>query len=47
MTSKTSHAIKQRDTPKDVFITPPALALSHIERIGKYVSEEDRWYDPF
>ena len=47
MSNKVPNSIRFREIPKDVFITPPALALCHIERIGKYVSEEDRWYDPF
>ena len=29
--SKVGHAIKNRKTPRDVFVTPPALALHHIK----------------
>ena len=45
MTSKTSHNIKKRDNPNDVFITPLKLAKKHIDKI--VYKEDDVWYDPF
>jgi hypothetical protein len=41
----TSHAIKRRATPKDVFYTPTAVALTHIASITSEL--DDIWYDPF
>ena len=43
--SNTSHKIKQRETPNDVFITPIKLAKYNIDMIE--YKEEDVWYDPF
>ena len=50
MSSSTSHAIKNRTNPKDVFITPRKLAKLHIDMIpadykGIY-SSPDIWLDP-
>lgn len=45
MISSTSTAIKKRETPNDVFITPPKLAKSHIDMIE--YNSTDIWYDPF
>jgi len=43
--SNTSHKIKQRENPNDVFITPLKLAKYNIDMIEyKY---NDIWYDPF
>jgi len=44
-TSKTSHKIKKRDKPKDIFLTPIKLAKSHIDMIE--FKEDEVWYDPF
>ncbi len=44
-TSKTSHSIKQRTKPNDVFITPLDLAKKAIEMIE--YGESDVWLDPF
>jgi hypothetical protein len=45
MKSCTSHTIKKRECPNDVFITPLPLALTHINMIeGR---DGDTWYDPF
>lgn len=44
-TSKTSHTIKKRENPKDVFITPLKLAKSHIDMIE--FKDDEIWYDPF
>ena len=44
-TSKTSHKIKQREHPKDIFLTPLKLAKSHIDMIE--FKEDEIWYDPF
>jgi hypothetical protein len=41
----TSHAIKKRESPNDVFLTPPDLALKAITMVdGK---DGDVWLDPF
>lgn len=45
MKSSTSTAIKKRETPNDVFITPPKLAKFNIDMIP--FSPDDIWYDPF
>lgn len=45
MLSKKSHNIKNRENPKDVFITPKDLAKKHIDLINH--KEDDIWYDPF
>lgn len=45
MKSSTSHAIKKRDKPNDIFITPLPLAKFHIDMIETI--ETDTWYDPF
>lgn len=45
MSSKISHSIKNRKDPKDVFITPPELAINHINMIE--YEDSDIWYDPF
>jgi hypothetical protein len=45
MTStKSSHAIKNRKTANDVFITPLELALKHINMID--AQPGDKWLDP-
>ena len=44
-TSKTSHTIKKRENPKDVFITSLKLAKSHIDMIE--FKDDEIWYDPF
>ena len=46
MSSKISHNIKQRTEPKDIFITPKPLALTHINMIGTEYNNKI-WYDPF
>lgn len=43
MSSKTSHTIKQRKISNDVFITPLALAKSHIDMITPIDGET--WLD--
>jgi len=43
--SITSHNIKQRETPNDVFITPLKLAKYNIDMIE--YNEDEIWYDPF
>ena len=43
--SNTSHNIKQRETPNDVFITPLKLAKYNIDMIE--YNEDEIWYDPF
>jgi len=45
MKSSTSHDIKKRDKPNDIFITPIKLAKKHIDMIQ--YKEDDIWYDPF
>jgi len=45
MNSSISHSIKHRDSPKDVFYTPRAVAITHIRSIEALPGE--RWYDPF
>lgn len=45
MNPQTSHAIKHRATPKDVFYTPEAVAKTHIQSISTVPT--DIWYDPF
>jgi len=46
MSSKISHNIKQRTEPKDIFITPKPLALTHINMISTEYNNKI-WYDPF
>jgi hypothetical protein len=43
--SKTSHAIKKRVSPNDVFITPLGLAEKAISMVD--YKSDDIWYDPF
>ena len=43
--SITSHNIKQREIPNDVFITPLKLAKYNIDMIE--YNEDEIWYDPF
>lgn len=43
--SNTSHKIKQRENPNDVFITPLKLAKYNIDMIE--YKDDDIWYDPF
>ncbi len=43
--SITSHNIKQRETPNDVFITPLKLAKYNIDMIE--YNKDEIWYDPF
>ena len=45
--SEIAHSIKHRDTPKDVFYTPPALVKLHLDMVKPYVSEHNIVYDPF
>jgi len=45
MNSIVSHKIKHRDTAKDVFYTPLAVATTHIKSITTLPG--DKWYDPF
>ena len=45
MTSKTSHAIKNRSVAKDVFYTPVDVAKKHISLIPR--EDDDVWLDPF
>ncbi len=45
MNASTSHKIKKRKQPKDVFITPKILAKKHIDSIDTL--PDDIWYDPF
>lgn len=42
---QSSHKIKKRETPKDVFITPRDLAKEHIEFIP-VKNKEELWLDP-
>lgn len=45
MTSSISHSIKHRESPKDIFYTPPGVVeaqISHIESLPG-----DMWLDPF
>ncbi len=41
------HAIKRRQTARDVFITPLELAKKHIAATVKFCDEGFRWFDPF
>jgi len=47
--SKIGHTIKNRESPKDVFLTPEPLAIRHIEIVSK-IYEENKydgiWLDP-
>lgn len=45
MSSDSSHKIKKRDSPNDVFITPLNLAKINIDMIE--TNESDVWFDPF
>jgi hypothetical protein len=45
MSSSISHKIKSRETCNDVFITPVALAKTHIDMIKSIPT--DVWLDPF
>ena len=53
MNSTTAHQISQRATPRDVFITPPALALTAINMCQEslpsiqFQHDFNYWYDPF
>ena len=44
MFSNSSHIIKKRQKPNDIFITPLELAYSHIKMIESDPS--DKWLDP-
>ena len=44
MASKTSHSIKKRESPNDVFITPLGLSKRAIDMVG---TNEGIWFDPF
>tara|TARA_R110002126_G_scaffold3454_4_gene19606 strand:- start:763 stop:1278 length:516 start_codon:yes stop_codon:yes gene_type:complete len=46
-TSKISNKIKNRNKPKDVFITPEGLAKLHIKMTEKYSKDNVLWLDPF
>ena len=41
------HAIKRRQTARDVFITPKALAMQHIAETANFCSNSACWFDPF
>jgi len=43
--SNTSHKIKQRENPNDIFITPIKLAKYNIDMIE--YKDDELWYDPF
>ena len=45
MSSATSHAIKHRKVPKDVYLTPIAVASNMIKSIPAI--EGEHWFDPF
>jgi hypothetical protein len=45
MNPQTSHDIKHRAEPKDVFYTPLSVAKKHISLIQ--AKADDVWYDPF
>lgn len=45
MNPQTSHTIKHRASPKDVFYTPASVALTHIQSI--VTEPDDIWFDPF
>ena len=45
MYSRISHSIRNRETPNNIFITPPALAKTNIDMIS--CKETDIWLDPF
>ena len=45
MNSETSHKIKHRENPKDVFYTPELVAKTHISSIPAFAT--DKWFDPF
>lgn len=45
MSSSTSHSIKHRKKPKDVFFTPTAVANTHIGLISS--NDTELWLDPF
>tara|TARA_B110001452_G_scaffold4259_2_gene3927 strand:- start:1881 stop:2381 length:501 start_codon:yes stop_codon:yes gene_type:complete len=45
MKSSTSTAIKKRESPNDVFITPLKLSKCNIDMIN--AKPDDVWYDPF
>ncbi len=45
MSSAISHHIKNREQPKDVFITPLPLAKKQIDMID--TNNDDIWFDPF
>jgi hypothetical protein len=47
MTSTISHNIKHRETPKDVFYTPTAVAQKHISIVNQFATKDDLWLDPF
>lgn len=44
----TSHSIRNRKKPNDIFITPLALAKKHIDMVKQYYNKQGKiWYDPF
>lgn len=46
--SKQGHSIVKRENPNDIFITPPELAIKHIQMVLKLTDNEEMvWYDPF
>lgn len=47
MISQISRKIKNRNKPKDVFITPVGLAKLHIKMTEKYTEDNVLWLDPF
>lgn len=46
MNSKTSHAIKNRENPNDVFYTPPELARYLTLRLMRNLSDANTFLDP-
>ena len=45
MNPTTSHAIKHRENPKDVFYTPLSVVKKHISSLD--AKSDDIWFDPF
>ena len=47
MSALTSHKIRNRETPKDVFFTPQTAVTQHLSLITEYTKPADKWFDPF
>ena len=46
--SAQGHSIVKRENPNDIFITPPELAIKHIQMVLDLTDNEEMiWYDPF